>query len=330
MENVRLGVVGLGWFGGVLTESARATGSFDVVSCFARSEESRQAFATAHGCTPVPTLDAMLADPAVEAVLVVTPHSTHAQIVVDVASAGKHVFVEKPLTLTVADARRAIAAADRAGVVLQVGHNRRRQPANRRIKAMIDAGELGTVVQFDAMHTAPGALKPDLAAWRTDPAECPGGGMTALGSHEVDTFQYFVGPAARVAAFSTNLMGRTRLDEATTVMIEDASGPLAYIGTSYFAPPVVTVAGYGTGANVWNESDGARLFVQRAGEPDRTEEPVETLDTTADELAEFAHCIREGTPPETGGPEGLEVAAVLEAISESVATGRTVDLSTLR
>jgi len=330
MENVRLGVVGLGWFGGVLTESARATGLFDVVSCFARSEESRQAFAAAHGCTPAPTLDAMLADPAIEGVLVVTPHSTHAEIVENVASAGKHVFVEKPLTLTVADARRAIFAAEHAGVVLQVGHNRRRQPANRRIKSMLDAGELGTVVQFDAIHTAPGALKPELPAWRTDPAECPGGGMTALGSHEADTFQYFAGPAARVAAFSKSLMSRTRLDEATTVMIEYESGPLAYIGTSYFVPPLVTVAAYGTEANVWNEQDGAKVFVQRAGEAERTQEPVETIDTTVDELAEFAHCIREGSRPEKGGPEGLEIAAVLEAIGESVASGRTVELSNVR
>jgi predicted dehydrogenase len=330
MEKVRLGVVGLGWFGGVLTESARASGIADVVSCFARSEASRQAFATAHGCEPVPTLDALLADPAIEGVLVATPHSTHAEIVEEVASAGKHVFVEKPLTLTVADARRSITAAERAGVVLQVGHNRRRQPANRRIKKMLDGGELGTVVQFDAIHTAPGALNPELVAWRTDPEECPAGGMTALGIHEVDTLQYLAGPAARVAAFSKNLMGRTGLDEATTVMIEFGSGPLAYIGTSYFAPPVVTVAAYGTGANVWNEQDGAKLFVQRAGEPARSEEPVETLDTTVDELAEFARCIREGSPPETGGREGLEVAAVLEAIGESVVARRTVELSDIR
>ena len=146
----------------------------------------------------------------------------------------------------------------------------------------------------------------------------------------VDTFAYLAGPVARVAAFSSRLAGLTNLDESTTVMIEFASGALAYLGTSYFAPPVVTVAAYGTKANAWNEQDGARLFVQRQGEPARTEEPVDTVDTTVDELAEFARCIREGTRPETGGPEGLEMAAVLEAIVESVASGRAVALSDLR
>ena len=330
MENVRLGVVGLGWFGGVLTKSARATGLADVVSCFARSEASRQAFADAHACRPAPTLDAMLADPDVEGVLVVTPHSTHAQIVEEVASAGKHVFVEKPLTLTVADARRAIDATERAGVILQVGQNRRRQPANRRIKAMLDAGELGTVMQFEGMHAAPGALSPDTAAWRKDPSESPLGGMAALGVHEVDTFNYLAGPAKRVAAFSKRVAGVTEIDEATTVMIEFESGPLAYLGTTYVAPMVVTVAAYGTDANVWNEEDGKKLFVQRQGEAARSEEQVDTLDTMVDELAEFARCIREGTRPETGGPEGLEVAAVLEAAVESVLSGRAVELADLR
>jgi predicted dehydrogenase len=330
MESVRLGVIGLGWFGGVLTESAGSTGVADVVSCFARSEASREAFAAKHGCRAASSLDEMLADPEIEGVLVVTPHSTHVEIVEAVASAGKHVFVEKPLTLNVAEARRCIEATDRAGVTLQVGFNRRRQPANRRIRAMLDAGELGTVMQFEGMHAAPGALNPDIAPWRMDPAESPLGGMAALGIHEVDTFNYLAGPVARVGAISKRLAGIKDIDEATVLMLELESGPLAYLGTTYFAPPVVTVAAYGTDANVWNEGDGARFFVQRKGEPSRGEESVDTIDTLADEMAEFARCIREKAEPETGGAEGLEAAAVLEAAIESVASGRVVDVADLR
>lgn len=330
MESVRLGVIGLGWFGGVLTESARATGAADVVSCFARSEVSREAFADKHGCRAASSLEEMLADPEIDGVLVVTPHSTHVEIVEAVASAGKHVFVEKPLTLNVAEARRCIEATDRAGVTLQVGFNRRRQPANRRIKAMIDAGDLGTVMQFEAMHSAPGGQNPDIAPWRMDAAESPLGGMAALGIHEVDTFNYLGGPVARVGAFSKRLAGTKEIDEATVLMLELESGPLAYLGTTYFAPPVVTVTVYGTDANVWNEGDGAKVFVQRRGEPARGEEPVETIDTVADEMAEFARCIREKAEPETGGPEGLEAAAVLEAAIESVHSGRIVEVADLR
>lgn len=328
-RTIGLGLVGLGWFGGVLADRARATGLSQVVSCFARSADARATFAETHGCRAAETLEAMLDDPEVDAVLIATPHSTHPELIEQAAAAGKHIFVEKPIALTVAGVRRAIAAAQNAGVVLQVGHNRRRQPANRRIKAMLDAGDLGTVVQLEGSHSAPGALNPELVAWRKDPVECPAGGMTALGIHEVDTFNYLVGPAKRVTAFSKQLAGLTGLDETTMAVIEFESGPLGYLGTTYFAPPVVTVAAFGTGANVWNEEDGTRLFVQKSGEAARTEQDVETIDTVTDELEEFARCIRDGATPETGGPEGLEVAAVLEAIVQSVESGRAVELSSI-
>jgi predicted dehydrogenase len=330
METVRLGAVGLGWFGGVLAESARASGEAEVVACFARSEDGRRAFAEAHGCTPVESLDALLDDPTIGGVIVATPHSTHAELVEQAAAAGKHVFVEKPLALTVTDARRAIDATARAGVSLQVGHNRRRQPANRRIRSMIESGELGTVVQLEGFHSSPGAHKPDLPAWRTDPDECPAGGMTALGVHTVDTFNYLVGPAARLAAFSKKVTGSSTLDEATAVTIEYESGPIGQIGTSYFVPGLVSLAVYGTDMNVWNEEDGAQLFTQARADKSRSQQAVDQIDTIQDEMAEFARCIRDGVQPQTGGAEGLEVAAVLEGIAMSVESGRAIDLSSLR
>lgn len=330
MDTVRLGVVGLGWFGGVLAESARSSGAAEVIACFARTEETRIAFAALHGCRAVADLDEMLADPEVDGVLVVTPHSTHTDIAVRAAEAGKHVFVEKPLALTVAETRRVGEAAAAAGVVLQVGQNRRRQPANRRIRSMIDGGELGTVLQLDGMHTAAGGFKLDLPAWRKDPDECPFGGMTALGVHTVDTFNYFMGPAKRVTAFSTKVLGATDLDDATTVLVEYGTGALGAINTTYFAPQNVSLSVYGTDAAAWNEEDGKRLYTQARTDGARTEHEVDTLDTMTDEIAEFARCIREGITPETGLPEAIEVAAVLEGIGRSLETGRSVDVAELR
>jgi predicted dehydrogenase len=330
METVRLGVVGLGWFGGVLAESARSSGVADVVACYARTEETRAAFAEKHGCRAVGDLDEMLADPGIDGLLIATPHSTHADIAGRTVEAGKHVFVEKPLALTVADTKRVAEAASRADVEVQVGHNRRRQPANRRIKAMIDAGELGTVLQLDGMHTAAGGHKPDLPAWRKDPAECPFGGMTALGVHTVDTFHYFMGPAKKVTSFSTRIHGFNDLDEATTVLVEYESGQVASINTTYFAPPVVGLAVFGSDAAAWNEEDGKRLFTQARSDPTRSEQEVERLDTLVDEIGEFARCIRGEGVPETGVAEAIEVAAVLEAVGRSIESGSSVDLADLR
>jgi predicted dehydrogenase len=330
MDKARLGVVGLGWWGGVLTNAARTSGRAEVVGCFARSPETREQFAAANDCRPFESYQSMLDDSELQGVLIATPHSTHADLIEAAAAAGKHVFVEKPLALTVADAKRAIDATNAAGVTLQIGHNKRRHPANRRIKELIDGRALGTLLHLEGNQSGPAAHKPDLAAWRADPAEDPAGSMAPMGVHLVDTFNYFAGPAKRVAAFSKRVQGWRDIDEATTVMIEYESGPLGYLGTSYFVPPVVATAAYGSAGNAWMEEDGARLFVQKLGEPARSEQETETIDTVVDELAEFADCVMQGATPETGGPEGLEVAAVLEAAVESIGSGKAVDVADRR
>lgn len=330
LGDIRLAVIGLGVYGGVLAQTAKTAGLAEIAACFDVSAEHRERFANEIGCRPVHSLDALLADADIDGVLVATPHSTHPAIIEQVALASKHVFVEKPLALTVAGARRAISAAELARVVLQVGHRRRRQPANRRIKAMIDAGELGTVLQLEATYMDPGGLSTKLPGWRRDPRESPAGAMSALGVHMVDTFHFLVGPARRVSAFSTQAPGAGAIDQATTLLVEYESGALGCISTSYYVPPIVTLSAYGTGGNAWNEEDGSRLFIQAAGETRRSEHPVETIDTVADELAEFVRCIRQGTEPETGGAAGLEVAGVLEATVESARSGRSVELSALR
>jgi predicted dehydrogenase len=330
VDIARLGVIGLGWFGGELTKAAATTGLATVTSCYSRSEDRRQAFADAHGVPPASSLEDLLDDPAIDGVFIATPHTTHVELIERAAAADKHVFVEKPLALTVADARRAIEATERAGVTLQIGHNRRRQPANRRIASMIRDGELGTVVQLEGNQSGPGGHNPDLPEWRTDPSEVPAGGMTALGVHIVDTFHSWVGPAVRVTAMTKRVAGLRPMDDATTTLIEYESGPLGYIGTSYFTPAVNTLVVFGTDANVWNEEDGKRFFLQPRSEPARAEQQVDTLDTIVDEVAEFARCITDGATPETGPAEGIEVAAVLEAAIESAETGRAVDLSTIR
>jgi len=148
--------------------------------------------------------------------------------------------------------------------------------------------------------------------------------------HTVDTFNYLVGPAARLVAFSKKVTGSSTLDEATAVTIEYESGPIGQIGTSYFVPGLVSLAVYGTDMNVWNEEDGAQLFTQARADKSRSQQAVDQIDTIQDEMAEFARCIRDGVQPQTGGAEGLEVAAVLEGIAMSVESGRAIDLSSLR
>ncbi|MEK6710327.1 MAG: Gfo/Idh/MocA family oxidoreductase, partial [Nitrospinota bacterium] len=300
-----------------------------IVRCYSRTGSNRAAFGAEFGGQPASALDELRRDDEVEGVLISTPHSTHRDLIEQAASAGKHVFVEKPLALTVEEGRRAIQAARRAGVVLSVGHHRRRLGATRRLRRMIDAGELGLVHQLEGQVYNWNAQR-GRAGWQDDPGEWPAGGLMGRGVHIVDNFLYLAGPVRRAAAFSKKLLGASALDDATVIALEHESGPLGYIGVSMVVPWRIGTAAYGTQASAWSEQDGAKLYLQKIGEEVRTELPVEAGDPFGEEIAEFVRCIRQGGAPETGGPEALEVVAVVEAILASIRSGKAEEVAAFR
>ena len=319
-DRVRAAIVGLGWWGSKLAAALTSSDRTELVAGFARTASAREEFAQRYSCRTVDSYEALVSDPDIDAVLLATPHSAHANQIEVAAEHGKHVFVEKPLTMTVADGKLALAAAERNGVVLQVGHNRRRQTANRRIKAMIDAGELGMVHLLQASIHVPKDQVPR-KGWRSDPDESPVGGMTALGVHMIDTFRYFAGPIERVSVMSKQLWGAGRTDDISIIAMEFARGPLGQLATSIVLPKATTTTVVGTSGSVWNEDDGEHLYFQHVDDATRTEVTVEPNDTLREQIDAFARAITEGARPETGGAQGLEVVGVLEAIVASAASG---------
>jgi len=327
---LRLASVGLGWWGGVLADGIDAVEDAEIVACFARTPDSRDAFARSRGVRAVSSYEELLADPEIDGVLLATSHTSHGALVEEAADAGKHVFVEKPFTLTVDEGKRAIAAAERAGVVLQVGHNQRRQPANRRLKELITSGALGSTVLVETHQTSRNALSYEPGYWRGNREESPLGSMTSLGVHMIDTMHYLMGPVARVSTFSSRVLEEPAIDHVTTVMLEFESGRLGYLGTSFVVPPAVVITVRGTDGTVWNEENGAKLYRQAPSERTRESEPVETIDTVVDQLREFVGAANGGPPPETGGAEGLEVIAVMAAAVASASSGRAESVSDFR
>jgi predicted dehydrogenase len=326
MRPVRVASIGVGWWGGVLADAARKGTGLEVVACTSRTAGPRAAFAKSRECRDVPSYEAVLADPEIEGVLIATPHSVHAEQVVAAAQAGKHVFVDKPFTLTAADARRATAACRRAGVILAVGHQRRKHPAMRAVKRLIDEGAMGRLVQIEGNMSADIGFTIKPGIWRSSRAETPGGAMTNLGIHHVDTFQYLAGPIARVMAFSRQVaLTGVEIDDATSILLEFVSGGLGYLGTSWVhANRTATITVHGADAQAFIEADGARLSVARRGQWPPTPVALEPVDAIVAELTEFAHCVRDGTRPEVGGEDATADIAVLDAIVESAATGRAI------
>jgi predicted dehydrogenase len=326
-EPIGLASIGLGWWGNVLAGGVTSTGKAQVVACYARTPETREVFAAKHGCRPAASLEEIWRDPEIEGVLLATPHAVRQELISQAAAAGKHIFVEKPLALTGAEARAAAEAATNARVVLQVGHNKRRQTGNRRLKEMLDAGELGQLQHIEANISVPVAFKTDLPEWRKSPEQIPAGGMTPLGVHHIDTIQYLGGPIRSVSAISKRVYGALDVDDVTAMLFELESGPVAYLVTMLATAGVNSVTVYGSEARAWTEEDGTRLFLQKRAEPSGTEIPVVPIDTIADELAEFVECIATGARPETGPEAAIPVVDVLEAIVESAASHRSIDVA---
>jgi myo-inositol 2-dehydrogenase/D-chiro-inositol 1-dehydrogenase len=327
-DKVRLASIGTGRWGSELADAVARTGTAQVVSGWARRPEGREAFAEKHGARAAGSLDELLADPEVEGVIITTSHQSHRDMIEQSAEAGKHVFVDKPFTNTVGDGLAAIAAARDAGVLLQVGHQRRRTPAKRRIKAMLDAGELGDVETVVTNQSIPNGFKMPETAWRWDPKQSPLGSMTSLGVHKIDTINYLVGPVRSVFAFTR--AGRVKpIDEATVLALELESGALATLTTSFFTPVVNDTTVFGTDAAAWSTKGGTRLRIQGRDDPEPVDVELAPIDELADQMSSFAAAIRGEVPVEVDGEAGLAVIAVMEAAVESAESGRAVEVASV-
>ena len=156
---IKAGIAGLGWWGQNLVRSVQGKStSISFTAGAVRHPDKVEEFAGEQGLALFDSLEAMLAEADIDAVVLATPHSTHADQMVAAAAAGKHIYSEKPFALNKADAERAIAAANDAGVQVVVGHNRRFHPASGELRKRLADGALGTVLHVEATETVPGGL----------------------------------------------------------------------------------------------------------------------------------------------------------------------------
>lgn len=320
-DELKVASVGLGWWGKELARAARDCGRLRLVSCFARTAEARQAFASEFGCRQAESLDQLLADDEVEAILVATSHESHRELIEAAAAAGVHVFVEKPLTLSVPEGRRAVDAAARAGIVLQVGHQRRRHPAQRAIRQLIDEGAIGDIQMVEANHSLPNGFRMPERAWRWNPDQSPLGSMTSLGIHQIENFHYLVGPIAGVMT-ATRPGREVSIDEATALLFDFEGGAVGTLLTSFFTPWNITLAVHGTDGAAFADRDGTHLEYQAREAREKEVRPLGEVEPVSEQLIEFADAVAGRTTPEVGGEEALEVVAVLAAAVASARSRR--------
>jgi len=309
-------IVGLGRWGRNLVDSVQGkSGQLRFTRAVVRSPENAREFAARHGLEVTTDFGAMLADGKVQAVVLTTPHSLHAEQIVAAAAAGKPVFCEKPLALRTADAERAIEACRRAGVTLGVGYNRRFWPSMRELQRIVGSGELGEILHVEG-HFSNESTGRFYTGWRDSESESPAGGMTATGVHVLDAFVSLVGPARRVHA---QLVERERGGEpidTLTAFIEFAnrvSGVLCCVRTTplYWR---VHVFGRDGSAEVLGDTE---LVLRKTDAPPQRV-GFERVDALRLELEAFAGAVANGAPYPIPFEQMLEGVAAMEAIVRSL------------
>ena len=180
---LRVACIGMGWWSDVLADAIKRSGKLRIGACYSRSDEKRSAFAAKYGCRAAPSYEAILSDDSIEAIVNTTPNDVHLPTTRQAAEAGKHVFLDKPIANNVSEGRAITEICRKAGVVLGMGYQRRRESHFRWIKQQIDAGVFGKLVNAEANISRDRLGKIDLSSWRYQAAGMPGGVMLQIGIH---------------------------------------------------------------------------------------------------------------------------------------------------
>jgi predicted dehydrogenase len=325
MDKFRVAFIGAGGFARDIMASVGHCRHIEVAGGFDSASESLRSFANDYSVRAYESLDTLLSDKNIEGVLIVTPNDTHATLIEKAARAGKHVFVEKPITNDISEAKAAIKAAADAGVTLFVGHVARRASTVRLARQVLDSGCCGKLVLIEGNIAHNGGLRLQSNEWRWYRKRCPGGPLMQLAVHVVDTLQYLAGPVKSVCAKSSRLVTPAEIDDVGVMALEFESGALGYVGTGYVIPSTNYLKIHGVNAAVEARRNGSVVVTY---DNDRVESlsPVVAVNPIADELDQFALDARTGGRPETGGEEGLRALAVILAAVRSSEEERTVTI----
>lgn len=313
-------IVGMGNWGRTLVNSVQGRNGSQIrfVAGTTGTLDRARDYAAEKGIRLHATYDAVLADPEVQAVALASPHGIHAEQVIAAAAAGKHVFVEKPFTLTRASAEAAVAACARAGVVMALGHNRRFLPAVAEMKAMTTDGRIGTLLHVEGHFSGPGAQNYKPGMWRADRAESPLGGMGGMGIHMVDMIIHLAGRFRDVRVLS-HAQVSTTIDDTTAMLATLESGATCTFATLALAPRMWRVALYGTAGWAALQGHEQLTYCPLNGTPEATTFPVTDIERA--ELEAFATACAGGAAYPLPTDEAIHGVSVFESMIGAAASG---------
>lgn len=328
-HEVRIAQAGIANHGRTILNAIRDSGNLRLVACFDIQAAANEEVAKEFDALPTSSFEELVHNPDVDAIALVTPNHLHAAQLRTAAAAGKHVFVEKPIANTVAEAREMIKLMRSGGLVLMTGHNTRRRRVFRRAKHLLQEGVLGKIVSVEANLSRPAGLQPGLPAWKADPTKCALLPMMQLGIHFIDTISYLLQPVQRVSCFAANTLMSGPVFDATAAILQLESGIPVSLTSYYVSADAYFLRIYGTEGTLHCFPTRMKLELLRNGELAETREEdfsAEGAESYILQMREFGECVRTGKTPETGGEEGLRALAVIEAMVASVTKRSVVEI----
>jgi len=322
---INAAIVGLGnWGRNLVNHTQGRSPKIRFVAGCTRTRAKAQEFAAQKGLALTGDYDAILADPKIDAVVIATPHTQHFEQVVKAAKAGKHVYCEKPFTLSRETAQQAIAACNAAGITLMVGFNWRFQPALQEVRRMIDDGRLGQVLHVEGNFNGPSVWRYPKEHWRPSRDEGPGGGMTGRGCHVVDAMLWLAGPIRSVYATSKRQVLDYGLDDTTAMLFDFAGGQTGYLATIIATAESWRLQVMGTKG--WVEMGAVSHLATWQLRRCLVNQQMEIVEfpgvsTERDELEAFADAIAAKRPMVNDPRDILVNAGVLEAVVQSAREG---------
>ncbi len=286
------------------------------------ASRAKQLAAEYDAVTAYTTVDALLADDALDAVYISTPVYLHCNQVIAAAERGLHVLCDKPMALTPDECKNMISACDANRVHLQICFLFRFHSCFQQIRKWINAGRLGQIVHGRMPFLKQYRLTAE--EWRSQPEKGGGGCFMDLGPHSVDMLRFLIGEVREVSAFYDSNIYNSPVEETGSILMRFENGAQAFTELSFSTAQCdIVLEVYGTEGSVWVYNDEGWKI--RTHFDDKTQLiPSQYEDLYQHQFEHFAECVHRGVTPITNGIDGLRANQILAAAYRSAQTGQVV------
>ena len=310
-----------------IVDAIRSQSDNEIVAVMSADSARGKAFAEANRiAASYASVEALLADPKVDAVYISTTNELHKAQTLAAAAAGKHVLCEKPLALTLEDALEMVAACDKAGVVVGTNHHLRNAASHRKIRDLVQSGAVGKPLYARVFHAV--YLPPHLQGWRLNKPSAGAGVMLDITVHDADTLRFILGsePVEAVALSQQAGMAEGGLEDGVMAAVRFDNGTVAQLHDAF----TVKFAGTGLeihgsegsilGRDVMTQRPIGRVTLRNAqGE---TDVALDHENLYARVLRAFVGAVRGEGAPSATGEDGVRSLATALAVLEATRTGR--------